>query len=306
MTCPGCGLSQADYALTGADPLSGDRFDVLRCRGCSLAFVDPIPSGDKLVSYYPDGYYGERHPVFKDQVMGWRADKLGRGRQKGRLLDIGCGRGDFILACRRRGWDVAGIEQSQSPVMELRQSLGIDVVTPERISTLEDASFDVVTLWHVLEHLPEPRDTIREAYRLLRPGGRLLVEVPNFGSWQARVGRGVWYHLDVPRHLLHFDEQSLTSLLKDAGFSIGRVSTFSLEYDTFGFIQTVLNFACRQHNHLFQMLIGKPVRRDLKDTLLSFSLALPLGVILGPVSLIAPLFRKGGVLRTVASKAVSG
>ncbi len=302
VSCPICGSSQWRPEFTGADPISGDSFDVVACQQCDVAYVNPQPGPEKLPEYYPQDYYGERHPVFKDQIMAARARKLGTPSAGARVLDIGCGKGDFLLACRRKGWEVAGVEQAHAPVMALRDEYGIEIVTPEEVSSLPSDAFDFVTLWHVLEHLSDPRAVLGEAYRVLKPSGRILVEVPNFGGWQARIGREVWYHLDVPRHLVHFTRETLERSLATCGFQAQRWSTFSLEYDSFSLLQTFLNRICRQKNHLFQLLIRKPLSYSRVDTATSAILALPLGIVAGLISVVAPLAGEGGVLRVVAHK----
>ncbi len=301
--CPGCGSPDGRFELLATDPISGERFDTVRCERCGLIYVNPRPEGPLLASYYAVDYYGARHPIFKRFFMALRARKLGRPPAGARVLDIGCGRGDFLLAAESRGWKMAGVERAYAPIVRVLDSLHIPVVSPEELSKLPDASFDAVTLWHVLEHLPEPRSTLAEVQRLLRPGGHLFVEVPNFGGWQARMSREAWYHLDVPRHLLHFNRRSLTHLLVASGFTPARWQTFSLEYDTFGLAQSVLNRVCSSPNHLFNLLTGGVQSAGGRlDTAVSFALLPPLLVFAGTVSLLAALAGQGGVLHVTARK----
>jgi 2-polyprenyl-3-methyl-5-hydroxy-6-metoxy-1,4-benzoquinol methylase len=300
--CPHCRAVQGERMFNAADPLSSDRFEVRRCPACHLAYVSPRPDPDRLAAYYPDGYFGKRHPVLKDYFMDLRVRTLPTLVAGGRVLDIGCGRGDFLMACRRKGWQVAGVEQAGAPIMELRQSLGLEVVATTELPTLENASFDVVTMWHVFEHMADPRETLRNAYRLLKPGGRIIIEVPNFGSWQARMGPRDWFHLDVPRHLLHFEKPTLSAMLQAEGFSPASWGTFSAEYDTFGMLQSILNRMCQTPNWLFQLLIGRRWAAPATDALFSLGLAVPLGLVAGVVSAVAPAFGQGGVLRVVATK----
>ena len=300
--CPGCGGSAQRPAFIAKDPLGPDSFALVTCQDCGVVFVQPIPSAEHLATAYAKGYYGRRHPALKDFFMNQRARQVGPPRGSGRLLDIGCGAGDFLLTCRKRGWTGVGVEQGGAPVMRQQDALAITVVSPERMHELEAGSFEVVTIWHVLEHLPEPRATLEAVRRLLSPSGRLVVEVPNFGGWQARIGGPDWFHIDAPRHLLHFDRRALESLLARCGFVAERCHTFSLEYDAFGLLQTILNKACRKQNHLFQMLIGWPTDRAPRDTLISLALGVPLAALSTVVSLIAPAFGQGGVLRVIARK----
>jgi hypothetical protein len=130
-----------------------------------------------------------------------------------------------------------------------------------------------------------------------------VVEVPNFGSWQARIGGPDWFHIDVPRHLLHFNRRSLESLLQRSGFVAERCQTFSLEYDAFGLTQTILNKACAQPNYLFQRLIGRPTNGARRDRMVSYTLGVPVALLSTVVSLAAPAFGQGGVLRIVARPA---
>lgn len=304
VACNCCGADDTEPLFTGADPLTGDTFAVVRCRRCDLGYVNPRPTAEQMKRYYPQTYYGQRHPFLADVMMSLRARKLRRHQADGTLLDIGCGRGDFILNCRRRGWEVAGVEQSHSPVMALKASLGIEVYEPEHLEAIPAERFDVVTLWHVFEHLRDPAATLRQIRRTLRPGGMVLIEVPNFGGWQGRLGGPVWFHLDVPRHLYHFDKASLAKLLERQRLKPLRWQTFSLEYDTFGLAQTLLNRICAQPNHLFQLLINRGQSRAQlgRDTAVSFALA-PLLLALGlPASVIAAARGSGGVLRVWAEK----
>jgi ubiquinone/menaquinone biosynthesis C-methylase UbiE len=119
---------------------------------------------------------------------------------------------------------------------------------------LPSDEFDTVILWHVLEHITDPENLLREVTRILRPGGTLLVAVPNFASVEARWARDKWFHLDVPRHLNHFTPGVLRALLRESGLRPRMTSYFASEYDFFSFVQTVLNKLGLHHNLLYNLL----------------------------------------------------
>jgi SAM-dependent methyltransferase len=157
--------------------------------------------------------------LFKTVLLAERRRAL-LGRQPGRVLDIGCGNGDFLHSLKRRGWDAHGVEFS-AKAAELARSRGIDVHRGELRSAAYPASFfDVVTLWHVVEHLPDPLTELAEVRRILRDDGLLVVEVPNSDCLTRRLCGVRWRQFDVPRHLQHFTPLTLKQALTRAGFAI--------------------------------------------------------------------------------------
>jgi 2-polyprenyl-3-methyl-5-hydroxy-6-metoxy-1,4-benzoquinol methylase len=231
-------------------------FDVRECTGCGLGVTDPRLTGETLARHYPRSYepYQEHGSPATARAIARMRDihmmlRLLRpalaelaARPPGRLLDVGCGRGELASAFARRGWTAAGVDPSPDAVRVAR-SLGVDA----REGTLDDvawdlASFDALVLHHALEHVPDPVATLCRAGELLRPGGWLFVAVPYWGSWQRRRFGSRWFHLDVPRHLQHFDEVSLTTAVRAAELVPRRawvvVSTVgllgSLQYAVFG------------------------------------------------------------------------
>jgi SAM-dependent methyltransferase len=143
---------------------------------------------------------------------------------------------------RRRGWSVMGTEASEMAARHARDVLGLPVATQDvQELRLGEGSLDVVTLYHVLEHLPDARGCLQEVHRALKPGGIVVVAVPNLDSLEARwTGRG-WFHLDPPRHQFHFSKRALLRMLRELGFEPVRVKRFSLEYGPYGMLQSLLN-----------------------------------------------------------------
>jgi SAM-dependent methyltransferase len=250
-TCDLCGASAADTLLETGDvrfALPG-RFAVVRCRTCGLWRTTPQPAD--AAAYYPSSdYYSYRPPAPPSaatvaRVRGRRrlwASRLTPGlppRPPGEILDVGCGSGAFLLALREAGWGCHGVELS-SAAARVASAAGLDIRAGDLLDAgFRDASFDVVRFWHVLEHVPSPRQQLDEARRLLRPGGRLVVGVPNAGSLLARSFGPRWYYLDVPRHLWHFDRQSVTRLAAECGFERVRarlVSTPTALLGTAGYL----------------------------------------------------------------------
>ncbi len=300
--CPQCRSAGGDPFTEAVDPLSDTDFRVVRCRDCRLVYLSPRPRDEDLGLYYPEGYYGRRHRAFSAFFTGLRVRVLPYLRPGGRVLDIGCGHGEFLLACRGRGWEVMGVEQEGAPIMELRSSLGLEVITTGHLAEIPDASFDVVTMWHALEHMTAPREVVGQAVRLLRPGGTLVVEVPNLGSWQARMGPRFWFHLDAPRHLVHFERDTLGAMLEAEGLTPQTWATFSAEYDAFGVLQSLLNRVCDTHAYLFQFLIDRHQPGSWRDVAVTVLATPPLTVVAVVAAVVAPLFGQGGVLRVVSSK----
>jgi len=153
-----------------------------------------------------------------------RLEMVPRYRPRGRLLDVGCGSGAYLLAMRDLGWEVHGVETDARSAEQAREVWALDVRRgPLEAADLDPGTFDVVTLWHVLEHLPSPRQTLAACHRLLKPGGQLMLEVPNLAGPGARLFRERWFHIDAPRHLYAFNPTTLRRILAEAAFAGVRV-----------------------------------------------------------------------------------
>ena len=292
--CELCGVRLKPRYMAVRDPISLERFDVLACPKCGLGATHPKPAD--LTAYYGARYYGERHWI-TTAYCSWRRLRVVRltlGRDsRPSILDVGCGDGTFLRAARAKGWQVSGTELRgalpESPEIRVWSSL----------SEIE-TRFDCVTAWHVLEHLPDPLASAREMKRLLGPGGALLLAVPDSGGWQARLSGRYWFHLDVPRHLYHFNLRAVRLLLETAGFQVVGVWHHELEYDLFGWIQSGLNGMLRMPNVLFDALTGRPPRTGrgpILWSLLFAVLAFPLAFLLTVISTLA---RGGGTLIVAA------
>ena len=235
------------------DPITNESFTILACTKCGLGHTNPHP--DDLSRYYGKHYYGSRHGVTSKFCARQRLRFLERTADKAakrRLLDIGCGDGSFLLEAREAGWKVMGTEINPHPA----RAFGLDVRhTLDHIDHAE--RFDCVTMWHSLEHMRDIKSTLLLIARLLDPKGQLIIAVPDNGSLQAKLFGPRWLHLDVPRHLYHFDPGSLHFSLENAGFRARRSRHHEIEYDLIGWSQSAMNYLNPTPNIFLDFLTGK-------------------------------------------------
>lgn len=195
----------------------------------------------------------------------------------------------------REGWKVTGTEMDPA----LARAAGLDV--SETIEeTRAQAPFDCITLWHSLEHMRDPQATLKMLSGLLAPGGSLLVAVPDAGGLQARVFGAGWFHLDVPRHLYHFDADSLKRLLAASGFAITRRWHQEFEYDLFGWSQSALNRFLPEPNLFFNHLTGRRAAAGTVRLAASYLSGAAFTALALPATAISTLARRGGTLIVAA------
>ncbi len=316
--CGVCGAPLGAPAVARVD-VGGTRYEVRPCAGCGGAGTVPVPSDEELARFYDVRSYraedGARFNALVERVVGCARDARRRrverlAGRRGRLLDVGCGRGDFLLRMRRAGWEVAGVEADAGVAKRISEAHGLDVRSDGPGGWgFPDGSFDAVTLHHVLEHLVRPGETIGHCRRLLRDGGLLVAAVPNRDSLQAAFGGGSWLHLDVPFHLHHFTAAGLAGLLAARGFRVVRARHLDLEQNLFGWVQTILNRCGLPRNLLFEFL-KRPALRGGADvggtgwkiaaSLALLPLILPAGAVL---TLLEAAGGRGGTVEIAAVKA---
>ena len=206
-------------------------YTIYRCGECNLLFVHPQPSPEDIIALYGPAYFergnkysfdpenGELNPDRHNNLV--RISVLQQYKPSGRLLDVGCAEGGFLEVAREMGFNVSGIEVSDYAATYARGKLGIDVANSNLAEArLPSESYDVVTMWDVIEHLSDPCQTLREIHRILRRGGLLALSTGNAGSLWARLAGRFWQLLTPPQHLFFFDEKNLGKALGLSGFAV--------------------------------------------------------------------------------------
>ena len=243
-SCPVCGDSESRTLFEATDRLyrTTDRtFAIVECSRCRLIRLSPQPAAAELGAYYPDTYWFSpedkaverweevyRRVVLRDH-LGFVCRALESTRARGPILDVGCGGGLFLKMLAERGHRVLGLDSSGAAARLAWKVNGVPAVC----ATLPDAplapaSCAAVTMFHVLEHVHDPRAHLEAARSLLEPDGRLIAQVPNAACWQLRLLGKNWSGLDVPRHLWDFRPGDLDILLDRSGFEVVRRKHFSL------------------------------------------------------------------------------
>ena len=239
-SCPGCGSEGLQPLFTAADTLHQlpGEWCIHRCRGCGLMLTSPRPDRRAIAAYYPEDYQPFSAPHATRQLPGWkRAAKaivgplldtkewvLPRNRPPGKVLEVGCGSGRFLVQLADMGWSVQGLEPSPVTADALRSRIELPVQTGTIDSVdFDPGSFDLIVAIMVLEHLHDPFADARRLHTWLLPGGHIMGSVPNCASWEFHFFGPDWYALQVPTHLFHFTPTTLSRLLESAGFEQVRI-----------------------------------------------------------------------------------
>ena len=305
--CPACGAAPlgAWRTVPGSDPALPGDYELARCPVCASAVtLAPVPAAAHEQGAYGGGAprgAGLAAPLLR-AFDRRRLTFLARAgaRPPGHLLDVGAGRGRFVAQARAAGWDADGIEPSLRGVTAARalgvelQQAGIDE------AAVHAGSLDAVTLWHVLEHLDDPGAALERISGWLRPGGLLVVGVPNLASAQARAGGARWFHLDVPRHRTHFTVAGLHALLRSHGLEPAATHHVLAEHNPFGLWQSLVSRVTSTPSWLYHALKRNAPLRS-RDALVTAA-ALPLA----PLAVLAEagfgLARRGGTVAVVARR----
>ncbi|MBU5637910.1 class I SAM-dependent methyltransferase [Geomonas sp. Red69] len=297
MKCSTCGTPLKSQYPAVQDPITRETFSIEACEICGLGHTSPQP--EDLGRYYSYPYYGNRHG-FTARYCTRRRLRFLRSAVSGapgRLLDIGCGDGAFLLGASAAGWQVAGTELNPEPA----RRAGFEVADSlDRISGA--GLFDCITMWHTLEHMRDVRWTLAQVDRLLKPDGRLIIAVPDFGGVQARLFGPKWLHADVPRHLFHFTDRALTGCLRAAGFLVRQRWHQEFEYDLLGWSQSALNCIQSEPDLFFNQIAGKKVRSGAGARIVSLMLGTIFTALALPVLVASTLSHRGGSLIVVAQR----
>jgi 2-polyprenyl-3-methyl-5-hydroxy-6-metoxy-1,4-benzoquinol methylase len=239
-TCPACGTNSFNNLLSCVDyTVSHETFQIVQCKNCGLGITNPRPENSQLEKYYDSKEYishsgtisgiGAIYRIVRSFSLKRKRSLLERLAQNKKSLDYGCGTGDFVKELNQNGWDAYGVEPSTSArtkALELNPSK----IFPE-LTDLKDQKFDVITLWHVLEHIPNLHEIIPAIKLSLQPAGTLVIAVPNPQSPDSQHYRDKWAAYDVPRHLWHFQKNSMEQLMKAHGFKIAEI--LPMKFDAF-------------------------------------------------------------------------
>lgn len=226
-------LKVKDYSV------SQETFELLYDENLDMLITYPQPSLDKLPSYYEsvdyishtDGnksLFEKMYQFVKSIALKNKLKLINSQSAKGRILDIGAGVGDFLSVCKNDGWQTIGIEPSEK-AKNIAKSKGVSFV--ENLSELEDHSFDIITMWHVLEHVPNLEEQIAELKRLIKSNGTIIIAVPNFKSFDAKHYGQFWAAYDVPIHLWHFSKTAIQKLFAKEKLEL--IKVFPMKFDSF-------------------------------------------------------------------------
>ncbi|MHB1644988.1 MAG: class I SAM-dependent methyltransferase [Candidatus Acididesulfobacter diazotrophicus] len=225
----------------GTSYISDEEFDLAQCKKCGLVYINPRPINKEIHKYYSDNYYSPKSNikskieklVLQPYYMFLRKTYIEQFLKKGKILDIGCGSGGFINSLSKNNWEIYGIEPNQtgfalsSAILHKKINL---YNKPLSDCKFPDNYFDIITMWHVLEHIHKPNKELQEIKRVLKDNGILIIAVPNIKSFGFKISKKHWFHLDAPRHLYHYDSTTIKKILNHNKFEVINTAFSFTEY----------------------------------------------------------------------------
>lgn len=266
--CCLCGATKLAAEWTGPDTdgLLQRTFTLYRCGTCGVGQVAPLPTAEEEGQLYPPVFYRKsarpEHPgLLSRLVTAWerlgyqqRVSLVGAPSGTRKLLDVGCGNGRFLSEARAAGWEVEGVEPSDSGAELAARQYDVKVHHGrlDRLA-LAEGSYQAITFWHTIEHMADFRVVLATAVKLLAPGGSLVLATPDFGGFEARLFGSKWGLFDVPRHVVLFTADSLRKLADELGLKVESAHHFSIEFDAPIAVQNVLNVICTESMFLYKI-----------------------------------------------------
>lgn len=242
-SCFVCGRHQPELLFEGKDFfLTGETFRVMKCGHCGFLYTMPRPGPEVIGRYYESQEYISHSGTSKGLVntlyllvrnftLGRKVRLIRRLKPEGKILDIGCATGEFLAMCREHHYEPYGVEPSRQAREAAASKLNLYVDPEEMLAEYPEGFFDVITLWHVLEHVHDLNGRIREISRVLKPDGVLIIAVPNSQSADSQAYKKFWAAWDLPRHLYHFSRESLNNLFVKHLYRIEKV--IPMKFDAF-------------------------------------------------------------------------
>ena len=225
-------LEENQFIIVKDHSVSKETFSLLYNKEYDILKTHPTPSLVVLPKYYESEDYISHtdskrtlfekiYQLVKRNAIKGKVSLLNKEQNsKGKLLDIGCGTGDFLVEAKNQGWSILGFEPN-SDAKRLAANKG--VLFTDDIFTLPEDTFDAVTMWHVLEHVPNLQEYITNLKRIIKPNGTIIIAVPNYKSYDAKYYNRFWAAYDVPRHLWHFSKNSIKRLFSDVDIELKKV-----------------------------------------------------------------------------------
>lgn len=245
MKCPICNSNDTSTVIQSQDySLTQSVFSIVHCNKCTARFTNPIPSQEEIGQYYnfveyishtdvKEGWMNSLYHKVRTRTLAQKTQwvqSLFTG-YKGHLLDIGAGTGAFVHAMQKKGWNVKGLEPDENTRAKALENYQIHLAASDTLYTLPVNQYDVITMWHVLEHVHDLKPYLTQCLNSLKHNGRLIIAVPNYTSLDAKYYNKFWAAYDLPRHLYHFSPKSMSILLNEIGFEI--VSLKPMWFDSF-------------------------------------------------------------------------
>jgi len=312
--CVFCGFKDGEKQYATSD-LWGNSYDIIKCAKCAAFYLSPFPSKEILSLAYDETYYGCSEKKFKgpiekglDFFRKQRAKKCSKLIKDGdKVLDIGCGNGQFLNLMKKYGtYELYGSELEGKSAQRAAQIKDINLkIGHFNCAYFPKKSFALISLFHVFEHLSNPRDVLQGVDFLLKENGYLVMSFPNINSFQSRFFKGKWLHLDPPRHLFFFTPKIFKSLMAYKGYKLVSESYFSPEQNPYGFVQSLLNLMQNKREVLFEHLKGNVAyTKDVSNINLFFqkiffTLFMPIGFFLDIVS---ASLKKGATVEFIFKK----
>jgi SAM-dependent methyltransferase len=241
--CPICGSEKQNHFISGKDYfLTGESFEIVQCAKCGFRFTNPRPEADDLGKYYQSSEYishsDTRKGIFaaiyqqvRKYTLGRKYAMISKFQPKGEILDIGCATGQFLYYMSQKGWKSTGIEPDEKTRNHAISEFGLEVFPEEQLNLFPKESFDVITMWHVLEHVSDLNGRMAQLNKSLKPSGTLIIALPNCEAWDAKKYGTFWAGYDLPRHLYHFTKPDVKLLLENFGFTI--VNILPMKFDSY-------------------------------------------------------------------------